>query len=629
MKRSLRLATALLAGVLATVGACDCGAPPQEGASPLGDGFARLEATGAETVVLRFARPVDETTVGGASFTIENFTVVPPETVAVSSAALTAPDVLTLSTATMTPGKDYTLTVAGLRDLDGFEIAGTLNFTAPGVSVVATVEIRVDDVETARLHEDLALLATVASETGAFSERLQLYPLVDEGDAFVATLQVAVDTNRTLDRSDDGDPEVDRRPYGLRLVDGAGRMASPLTVFTVEEETGTTVWVDVLPPPEEAIIIDPEEPLPPPPEDATPGDGKKPVLVVVDDRASGELVSPALKVSFGSDGGFDSSFPRSVDLTPLEGYEGYWGVVVEVAVDENRTADGQTEATFPYFGFLVEDGVEYEGLSVALTAPDETPQTVRLSLGNAEWTPVTFRVDASQAYLDLEGDNRGVWPGEAVFLTGEWQVAVDALGNNAGDAFSGGEQLNLKMNEDPDHAGVWTRTLWLPPGRPYGWKVVRCDATTGCGPLNQLVASSGRAFATVMKNLVTDNVDAFGDAMVGLVDPLDPENTEAGGQTWDYSGASVYEGTGVGAEPDPSGTPDGALMFKQEVPDLVVVVEEGQPIQTRIFHVGTWRDVNIGQSPTEIIAAQSPVELGPFDYDDGTIGRYPPSREDP
>jgi hypothetical protein len=213
-----------------------------------------------------------------------------------------------------------------------------------------------------------------------------------------------------------------------------------------------------------------------------------------------------------------------------------------------------------------------------------------------------------------------------VFLTGEWQTAVDALGNNCGDAFSGGEQLNLKMRNIG--GGVWTRTLWLPPGRPYGWKAVRCNATTGCGPLNQLVASSGRAFATVMKNLATDNVDAFADPLVGLVDPLNPTQTEAGGEVLDYTGASVFLGSGMGSQPDPNGTPDGERMFKQEVPDLVVVVGD-EPIITRIYHVGTWRDVNIGSSPADIINDAAVVELNPFDYDDGFIGRYPPSREEP
>ena len=88
----------------------------------------------------------------------------------------------------------------------------------------------------------------------------------------------------------------------------------------------------------------------------------------------------------------------------------------------------------------------------------------------------------------------------------------------------------------------------------------------------------------------------------------DRAQTEAGGQIRDYSNATVYAGTGVGSEPDPAGTPDGARMFKQEVPDLVVVVG-AVPIRTRVVHVGTWRDVNLGQSPQEIIDAQTTVPV--------------------
>jgi hypothetical protein len=353
------------------------------------------------------------------------------------------------------------------------------------------------------------------------------------------------------------------------------------------------------------------------------------VRIVVDDRASHELKTPQLKVSFDAAGNFDSSFPQTLTLTEMRGDDaGYWEVVVGVAVDPARVVDGTSPDTFPYFAFLVEEGAPLEALSVSVVAPDETPQTVRLSLGNPEWTPVTFRVDASRAYLNTSGSERGVRAGEAVFITGEWQQAVDALGSNCGDAFSGGEQPCLKMRELDDKPGVWSRTIWLPPGRPYGWKVVRCDAADGCAPLNRLVASSGRAFATVMKNLATDNVDAFADASCGIVDPLDPAHTVVGGATLDYSDGVVFEGAGEGGEADPAGTPDGARMFKQEVPDLVVVVGQ-TPLKTRVVHVGTWRDVNLGVTPQEILDGQLSVDLGPADYDDGFIGRFPPSREEP
>lgn len=632
MTRASGMARAVFAASLVlvvTAGACDCGGPTLEGESPLGDGFASVRATGPNRVVLELSRPMNEGRLAEASFSIADYTVVPPDEVEVRAASADGPQRIDLETGALSPGRTYTLTVAGLRDTDGYELKGTLNFRAPVATEVVQVEVRVSDVETARQHAGLTLLATVDPESGAFSERLEAFPVSDEGSHFVARLDVAVDPSRTLDAADDADPQVDRRPYAARLVDDAGRPASALVRFALpDKDASRTVDVTVLPPPEIPSGPGPDEPLPEPPLDPDPTDGKKLVRVVVDDRASRELVDPRLRLSFDSSGNFDATFPQTVTLTPLDGSDGYWEAVVTVAVDPARELDGTSETTFPYFAYLVEQGVEYEGLSVSIVAPDEVPETRRLSLGNPAWTPVTFRVDVSRAYLTLDGSERGVRAGEAVFLTGEWQSAVDALGNNAGDAFSGGEQLNLRMRELDDHPGVWTRTLWLPPGRPYGWKVVRCDADHGCGPLNQLVASSGRAFATVMKNLATDNVDAFADPQVGIVDPLAPDATQAGGSTWDYSGAAIYEGTGTGGEQDLPGTPDGARMFKQEAPDLVVVVES-TPLKTRVFHVGTWRDVNLGLTPAEILASSTPVALGPADYDDGMIGRYPPSREEP
>ena len=84
----------------------------------------------------------------------------------------------------------------------------------------------------------------------------------------------------------------------------------------------------------------------------------------------------------------------------------------------------------------------------------------------------------------------------------------------------------------------------------------------------------------------------------------------------------------MGSEPDPSGTPDGLRMFKQEVPDLAVVVGN-VALKTRVIHVGTWRDVNLGNTPDEIVTQHLAVALGPSDYDDSFIGRFPPSREEP
>jgi len=625
--RLTRMGLWLLSAFLA-VGACDCGQVDVDGIEVIGDGFASVTPVDARTVRLRFNDPVDETSVGDA-FSITDFTTVPPQPFSLVARRTAEREVTLSSETSFIDGTRYTIVVDGVRTTAGRVLEGTINFTAVagGFGDTTSVRVVIRDVETARRHTDLSLLVTVGDD-GFFSESLEARPVVDEGGVFAASFDVVVDPARTIDPSDDTDVVVDRRPYALLLVDGAGRMASALIPFVVSDAAPVELEVDILPPLE--IVDQPVvDVLPEPPVDQNPADGIKQVRIVVDDRAGRDLQSPQLKLSFGADGSFDQSFPRSVTLTPMTGDNaGYWEATVGVRVDPARVVDGSTTETFPYFAFLIEDGTEYEALSVSVVAPDETAQTIRLSLGNPEFTPVTFRVDASRAYLNTSGSQRGVHAGEAVFLTGEWQIAVDALGNNCGDAFSGGEQLCLKMREIPGKPGVWQRTIWLPPGRPYGWKAVRCDATAGCAPLNRLVSSAGRAFATVMKNLATDNVDAFADANVGIVDVIAPQATQAAGRTIDYSAATVFQGAGAGSEPDPSGTPDGARMFKQEVPDLVVVVAQ-QPIITRVVHVGTWRDVNLGTTPQQIIAGSLSVDLSPSDYDDGFIGRFPPSREEP
>jgi hypothetical protein len=612
-----------------TLAACDGDVDPPDGGAAvvLGDGFTGVVVVDESRVRVGFAEDVDAGTLASA-FAVSDFTVVPPVVLDVTASAAGAREALVESAAPFIAGVRYTVVVDGVRTTSGRRLSGTLNFTArAGTPVVTSVRVVVDDVETARRYEGLAVLATLADD-GAFSESLVAWPLADEGDVFAATLPAQVDPARTLDPGDDADVAADHRALAALVVDATGRPVSALTTFVVAAEAPSDVVIDIVPPP--TVTPPPTvDPLPPPPVDDAPGDGVKRVRIVVDDTAARELVDPRLKAAFTAAGAFDATFPQTLTLTAMTGdYAGFWETTVSVAVDEDRVLDGTTLETFPYITYLVVGGVEYEALSALLLAPDEAPQTVRLSLGNPEWTPVTFRVDVSRAYLNPSGSARGVRADEAVYLTGEWQQAVDALGANCGDAFSGGEQTCLRMRELSAHPGVWTRTIWLPPGRPYGWKVVRCDAADGCGPLNALVSSSGRAFATVMKNLVTDNVDAFADPAVGVVDVIAPATTQAGGQVRDYTNATVFAGSGVGSEPDPAGTPDGARMFKQEVPDLVVVVAQ-QPLTTRVIHVGTWRDVNLGNTPQEIVEGNLSVDLGLSDYDDGFIGRFPPSREDP
>ena len=621
----MRASALCLVALTALSARCAC-EPTLDPGELVGDGFASVVALDGRTVQLSFTRAINRSTVVADVFSIKDFTVVPAVSVVVESAAADDDKTVRLGTGPLVAGTRYTLEIAGLTDAQGRALDGTVNFVASGLGALVEVEVVIADVETARLHDSLTLLATV-DDDGTFAESMVAYPLVDEGNRFVGRLSVLADAARTLDPGDDADLNVDRRPLALLLVDGLGRMASVLVTFVVPDSSANLVDVEVLPPLE---IVGPEtDPLPDPPNDANPGDGLRMVRVVVDDRAAHELVAPALTVAVAADGSFDETYPRSLPLSPMSGdYQGYWETILEVKVDPARVAEGTTMTTFPYFAYLVEQGVAYEGLNVAIVAPDETPITMRLSLGNADWVPVTFRVDVAGAYVTPSGSVRGHYPDEAIFLTGEWEAAVDALGNNCGDGFRGGENACLRMRELPEHPGVWQRTVWLPGGRPYGWKVVRCHATDGCGPLNDLVSSAGRAFATVMKNLATDNADAMLDVAVGIVDPLAPAATQTGSGVLDYSSATVYLGTGVGHEPDPSGTPDGLRMFKQEVPDLAVRVEQ-RPVTTRVFHIGTWRDVNLDVTPQEIVEQELAVELNPFDYDDGLVGRYPPSREEP
>ncbi len=616
-RRGTRLRPTVALALLVLAQGCSCDAPLEPG-DLLGDGFASVVAVDGTHVKLTLSRGIDKGTAKPAAFAIANYTVVPAATASIADVSADSDTVVTLTTSELTTGAQYTLEVKGLKDAQGRALDGTINFTPGGAGPVVPVQIVIDDVETARLHQSLTAMVTV-DDSGVFSERLQAYPFVDNGAAFVAQVNVAVDAARTLDPGDDTDPGVDRRPYAVLVVDEAGRMASTLVRFVLPNESADrTVPVTVLPPIE---IQQPQtDVLPDPPDDANPGDGVRQVRIVVDNRASHELVQPQLKVAFGPSGDFDASFPQTLDLTEMDGDNaGYWQVVVGVKVDPNRTVDGSTNDTFPYFAFLVDQGVEHEALSVAVTAPDETPATVRLSLGNPNYVPVTFRVDTSQAYVTADGSVRDHYPGESIFLTGEWQQAADALGNNCGDSFTGGENACLEMKELAGHPGVWTRTLWLPGGRPYGWKVVRCTAGTGCGDLNNLVSSSGRAFATVMKNLATENIDAFADPNVQIIDPLNPGA---------YAGGVVYQGQGVGVEPNPAGIPDNHTMFKQEVPDLVVVVDN-VPIKTRVILVGAWRDINLPSTPQDIVSQHLSVDLTPADYDDGFIGRFPPSREEP
>ncbi|MEW5852749.1 MAG: hypothetical protein AB2A00_28455 [Myxococcota bacterium] len=596
---------------------------PQE--APRGDGFSSVYTLDERTVLLSFTRKVDGASVQAGAFEIADRTVVPFVNLPVESASASGPAEITLTTGPQEPGRTYTLKINGLKDEGGYPLDGTLNFTGGGAVRKSQVTITLGDAERALAWGPMRLEISANPSTGAWTESLHPLDLTVQGAVYTITLELEVNPRRTADRRDDLDPVVDRRAYAVRaVVIEGGQVASPLFPFEVTTTAATNIVLPLFEPPEP-----PQQPggTFDPPEDPNPGDGLKRVRLIVDDRQSGELVNPQLKASFTAGGDFDVTFPQTLTLEqPVEAR--FYEVTVDVKVDPNRRIDGTDENTLPYIIYLVNNGVDVDAINVSVVAPDETPEAVVVPLGDPSMTPVTFRVDVGAAFLTADGTQRGVFDGESVWLTGEWQIAADVLGRNAGDAFTGGEQSTLEMREDSEHPGVWTKTLWLPGGRPYGWKAVRCQIAVGCGPLNQRVASSGRAFATVMKNLVTENQDAFAVPAVVVVDPHNLSAVPLSSGNADYSNASVYIGNGEGGEDNPPGMPNPSTLFKQESPDLAVVVGD-EPVRTPIYVVGTWRDINLPMRPADILNSQETVNLSPYDYDEGFIGRYPPSRSEP
>jgi hypothetical protein len=236
------------AGVTLPV-ACDCGggSAEGEGEATVGDGFIGVVVVDDDSVVVRFAEPVNASSFDGA-FVVGDFTVVPPASVSVSVDAGAADEAVLTASTPFIAGTRYTVVVDGVQTKSGRALSGTLNFTArAGALVGTTVKVVVDDVETARRHGSLTALATVAAD-GSFSESMVAWPLVDEGDVFAATLPVFVDPSRTIDTGDDADVAADHRALAVLLVDDAGRMASALTPFVVGSASPADVVVDVLPP---------------------------------------------------------------------------------------------------------------------------------------------------------------------------------------------------------------------------------------------------------------------------------------------------------------------------------------------------------------------------------------------
>jgi len=549
-----------------------------------------------------------------SSYSIGDYTSAPPRILAVNGASRTDEDRVVLTTESQTALVTYTLRLQGVRDDDGNRLDGSVNFVGVGQSDAAEVTFQVDDRYNASLTA-VDLLASIDPLTGVFSHFGGRIPLADpDGDhIFEARVQVAVDPARTADTTDDRlGPQY--LAYTVRAVDGADRPLSRLVAFEVKEQSALTVKVPLL-----------SVPDPPPPE------GLVTVTFKVDDRPAVALSQPALKASFDGSGVFDAGFPSTVALADPDG-DNVWEGTAKVRIAPDRTLDGDKPESQPYSVYLVDGATPYSARSVDFAVPDESPVTATILVGDKDMVPITFRVDVSAAWLDTDGNNRGVYQGEAVFLTGEFGVAEDAFGQNATDAFAGGENVVLQMVERVDHPGVWERTIFLPPGRPYGWKVLRCPKGKGCTQLNKMVTSSGRAFPTVMKNLVTELCDAskktWSDANCNsprLIDPRALNKVDTGAGVMDYTNAKIFAGTGAGLQDqkDPPNTPNPQVMFKQEVPDLVVDVKD-KALQTPVYVIGTWRDVNIPGTPADIITGGKVVDLSKIDYDAGLIGLAPP-----
>ena len=479
-------------------------------ACPADSPILSTRAPAADQVEVIFACQIDPASATDPSlFEIGDFALSPPQQLEILSGAADGSRV-TLATGPQTALTTYTLKVDGLLDKDGNTLAGSSNFVGVGQSATAEVTFSVDDRYDAQLSS-VDLLISVDPTTGVFLHSTHRLSMEDpeQDHVWEARLSVAVDPARTLDTEDDRlSPR--HMAYSVRAVDPQDRPLSNLQLFEVKDPARLTVQIPLL-----------SVPPPPPPE------GVVEVLFQVDDRPAKVLRAPLLKGSFDATGLFDADFPGTVTLQDSDG-DHLWEGKARVRIDPARIIGGTSPETQPYAVSLVEGDTPYSARSADFAVPDEKAVTVMILMGHPDLVPVVFRVDTSGAWLDPQGASKGVFAGEAIFLTGEFGVAQDAFGQNASDAFSGGENVVLQMSAREDTPGVWEKTLFLPKNRPYGWKVLRCPAGEGCTKINKMVLSSGRAFPTVMKNLVTELCDvsktSWSDPNCSAPQVLDPRD---------------------------------------------------------------------------------------------------------
>ncbi len=554
---------------------------------------AAAEAVDANLVEVVFSRRVAPRSVHAPDLRITAPFEAASAALEVTSATVDG-DVLSVSTSPQVGGRTYAIDITSLRfeEVELADAPASVSFRGFGL---APVTIRLDT-NGRTLPASLDALVTLDPVTGRKKPDFARIPMSDsDGDGIFEASTRARISDET---------------YAARAVGANGQEAGALASFTA------TSTAPVL------VLLDPRLPSLPefdPPTDPNPGDGRTLVRIILDDRPAHALLRPQLRSSVAADGSFDSSLTRVDPVLPVVDKPRVYELLLSVAVDSNRRLDGDTPETYPYLAFLVEGDEDIPQRGVTFVAPDETPQVLVVPIANPSLVAITFRVDAGNAILEPDGRSRGVYPGEGVFLTGEFRDAEDALGRLAADAFSGGERATLEMSKRPDAPTVYEKIIFLPPNRPYGWKVVRCPSGAGCAELNRHVSSSGRAFPTVMKNLVTGNRDAASDSTIAVVDPSDLAHVMLpDGSVLDYSGARVSE-TGSDSAAPP-------MLFKQEAPDLVVTVGT-TPLITPIYVVGTWRDVNIPGTPLDIIARGDVLSLAEYDYDDGLAGRNPLVRD--
>ena len=548
---------------------------------------ASAEALSSRAVLVRFTAAIEQ----ASDLRIFTPFSSPEETLAIESTEISG-EVLTIRTAEQRGGRTYAIalggvTFAGIADADA---PTQINFEGFGTAAVSIALDTRGRIVPARPVAMVTLDPSTALPTADF----RAVPLSDDDMNGVWTATVSAQIRGAM-------------PYAARAVlEGGMQEAAGSVSFTV---TSTApVHVELVPKlarlPEFAAPIDP-----------TPGDGKAPVRIVLDDRAARALIQPSMRIAVDANGQFDLSLSRVERARPVPGKPRVYEIVLDVAVDPMRRLDGNTPDTFPYVSFLVNDGQDVNERAANFVMPTEMSQVVVVSIGNPALVPVTFRVDIGSAILEPDARLRGKYAGEGIFLTGEFPNSEDALGRLAADAFSGGERTTLEMSERPDAPGIYEKVVFMPPGRPYGWKVVRCPTRVGCAELNRKVLSSGRAFPTVMKNLTTANQDGVQVVDPAMLSMVRLEN----GSTADYSRARVSE-TGMELMMP-------TILFKQEAPDLVVQVGT-EPIITPIVVVGTWRDVNIPLTPAELLMMMgTTLELAPYDYDDGRMGRAAPVRD--